>query len=115
MYQFTHDKSWKNSPGNKTVFVSEFVQHTYPVIDKHKNIKKVLDIACGNGLGVTIPLLKRGYNVYAFDHLKSAIDATKANAKKHKINLKISDMYKPFPYKSNLFDAAFCFQAIFQK
>jgi ubiquinone/menaquinone biosynthesis C-methylase UbiE len=113
MKKITHGQVWKNKPSESTVFVSDYLESVQHVLKKEKNIKKVLDIACGNGLGVTVPLLKQGYEVYAFDHFKSAINALKMNAKGFKVHAKKADMYKRFPYPDNSFDAAFCFQAIY--
>ena len=112
--KMTHAKMWKEKPGQKTVFVSNYMNVALPVLGKTKT-KKVLDVACGNGLGVTLPLLREGYNVWCFDHFKSGLDATIKNAKKEgfKINARKADMYKKFPYPDNFFDACFCFQAIY--
>ena len=111
----THARAWKKNPSKKGYFVSEFVHHTFPILDKNKKIKKVLDVACGNGVGVTLPLLRRGLDVCCFDHTLSAINAVKKNAKKEsfKVHTKKADMFKKFPYKSKSFDATFFFQAIY--
>lgn len=115
MANLTHSKYWKNNPSKGGVFVSEFIHHAYPALKKNPKIKKVLDVACGNGLGVTLPLLRKGFNVYAFDHTKSGIDAAKKNAESegYKLSGQKADMYKTFPYNSKSFDSTFCFQAIY--
>jgi SAM-dependent methyltransferase len=115
MKNVTHASIWKKNPTQKGVFVSNFVQHSFPTLDKNKNIKKVLDVACGNGLGVSLPLLRRNLEVHSFDHTLTAINATKLNAirEEFKINTKKADMYKIFPYKNEEFDSTFCFQAIY--
>jgi len=111
----THDSMWKKKPSEKSVYVSEFVRHSFPVLNRNKRIRKVLDVACGNGLGVAIPLLERGLDVHCFDHHESAIKAVKKNAKGkgYKIQAKKANMFKRYPYKDNTFDATFCFQALY--
>lgn len=115
MKKVTHASHWKKNASKKGVFVSEFVHHAFPVLQKNKKIKKILDVACGNGLGVSLPLLRKGFIVHAFDHTAAAINATMKNAKNegYKIHTKKNSMYKPFPYNKNTFDSTFCFQAIY--
>lgn len=109
MKNITHDKAWKSNPTGKGIMVSEFIHLAYPVIDKYR-IKKVLDAACGNGLGVTIPLLRKGIEVECFDHLQSAIDSVKQNAKDEgfKIKAKKANLYKRWPYSDSRFDSTTC-------
>lgn len=106
---------WKKKPKERTIFVSNYISNVLPFLKKQKDIKKVLDVACGNGLGVSLPLLRAGYNVYAFDKYSSGVNATRKNANNEgfKINVKKANMYKKFPYRDNSFDASFCFQAIY--
>ncbi|HOI18466.1 MAG TPA: class I SAM-dependent methyltransferase [Candidatus Woesearchaeota archaeon] len=115
MEKVTHARHWKKNASKKGVFVSNFSHHAFPILEKNNNIKKVLDVACGNGLGVSLPLLRKGFIVHAFDHTSAAINATKKNANKegYKIFTKRSSMYNPFPYNNNAFDSTFCFQAIY--
>jgi ubiquinone/menaquinone biosynthesis C-methylase UbiE len=115
MANITHARHWEKNASKKGVFVSDFFHHALPVLKRHDNIKKVLDVACGNGLGVSLPLLRNGYNVHSFDHTKAAINAAIKNATKEgfTINTKKASMYKEFPYKDNTFDSTFCFQAIY--
>ena len=110
----SHAGVWENDLSTK-LFVSEFIHLTFPRLNKNKKIKKVLDVACGNGVGVTLPLLRRCLDVHSFDHHVSAIKALKKNAKKEgvKVNAKQANMYSTFPYNDDCFDAAFCFQAIY--
>ena len=110
----THTDVWKRKPYEINSFNSNEVYLAFPYLKK-KKIKKVIDIACGNGLGVSLPLLRRGYDVYSFDKGKAAIAALKKNAEVEgfRIKAKVVDMYKKIPYKSSLFDASFCFQAIY--
>ena len=110
--RITHAEVWKRKPYEKTSFNSDEVYLAFPYL---KRTKKVLDIACGNGLGVSLPLLRKGCNVYCFDKWKAALTAVRKNAEAEgfKIQAKTADMYKKFPYKSCFFDASFCFQAIY--
>lgn len=114
MTNMSHAVMWKKKPKAQSIFVSCYMNHVFPIL-KGKNIKKVLDVACGNGLGVTLPLLRRGYRVWCFDHFMSGVHAVKRNAtdEDFKVNAKKTDMYKKFPYPDNFFDASFCFQAIY--
>ncbi|PIN87230.1 hypothetical protein COV19_00720 [Candidatus Woesearchaeota archaeon CG10_big_fil_rev_8_21_14_0_10_44_13] len=112
--RITHADVWRTRPSEKNSFVSNEVHLSFPFLRK-KRIKKVLDIACGNGLGVSLPLLREGYDVYSFDKWKASIKALEKNARKEGFNTRgrVSDMYKRFPYKPSFFDASFCFQAIY--
>lgn len=111
----THARLWKKNPTKKGAFVSQYIHHAFPTLNKNPHIKKILDVACGNGLGVTLPLLRKGYTLHAFDHTKAALDALLLNAKNEgfKVKTKKADMYKKFPYKDSSFDAVTCFQAIY--
>lgn len=109
----THDSMWKANPKRTDKFISSYIHLSYPVLEKYQ-IKKVLDAACGNGLGVTLPLLRKGFEVECFDHVESALDAVKENAKEEgfKVRAKKANLYKRWPYSDNRFDAVSCFQAI---
>jgi len=113
-FERTHKNIWAKFPKEKKRFVSEYAGYVIPVL-KRAGAKKVLDIACGNGFGVSLPLLRAGFNVEAFDHLSEAVNACTQNAKDEgfKIKVKKANMYKKFPYKSNYFDGATCIQAIY--
>jgi SAM-dependent methyltransferase len=110
--RITHANVWKRKPYKKSSFNSDEVHLSFSHL---KKIKRVLDVACGNGLGVSLPLLRKGYEVYSFDKWKAAIAALIKNAKGegYRSKVKTGDMYKKFPYKSSFFDASFCFQAIY--
>ena len=112
--RITHADVWKRKPYERNSFISDEIYLALPSLNK-KKIKKVIDIACGNGLGVSLPLLREGYEVYSFDKWKASIKALEKNAYKEgfKPRARISNMYKKIPYKSSLFDASFCFQAIY--
>lgn len=112
--KITHQLIWKNNPKENKTMVSNFAHLTFPSLKKIRP-KKILDAACGNGIGVSLPLLRLGYDVYAFDHHKSAISAYKMNIldEGFKPKLKKADMYRRFPYKNGEFDAVYCFQAIY--
>lgn len=111
----THSKAWKLRPSTEEIFVSKYVHHTFPILKMNPKICKVLDVACGNGMGVTLPLLRRGYEVASFDHTDSGVKAVKQNTKAEglKVKVKKADMYRRFLYNDNSFDATFCFQAIY--
>jgi len=112
--KFTHTNVWKQSPKEKTNFVSNFVHHTYSSLKKAK-VKKILDVACGNGFGVTMPLAKLGYEVHSIDKSQSGVKACTQNLMDEDLpaHVKKADMYKKLPYKSASFDALYCFQAIY--
>ncbi len=65
---------------------------------------KILDVGCGGGR-TTIPLVKRGFKVTAFDITPLMVDLTKENLKKSKLKAKveIGDATN-IKYKSNSFD-----------
>jgi len=112
--RITHADVWKNRPSEKNSFVSNEVHLSLPFLRMRKT-KNVLDVACGNGLGVSLPLLREGYAVYSFDKWKASINALNKNAQKEgfKTHARVSNMYKEFPYKNAFFDSSFCFQAIY--
>jgi ubiquinone/menaquinone biosynthesis C-methylase UbiE len=113
--RITHAAVWRVNPREGNVFVSDYLKSILPSLKRNSQIKKILDVACGNGMGVTIPLLRIGYDLWCFDHVQSAINAIKQNAVVEGFNVhaKKADMYKKYPYKDNTFDATFCFQAIY--
>jgi len=113
MKEVNYSTVWRKAGKDKSLFVSQYIHHTFPTLRKHPKIKKVLDVACGNGLGVTLPLLQKGYEVHCFDNNAQALKALKNNTKGHVVMAKKADMYKKFPYKDQEFDATFCFQAIY--
>lgn len=105
---------WKNSPNEKKIMVSNFIQYCIPYIKKY-NLKTFLDAGCGNGLGATLPLSRLGCNVHAFDFTPEGVKACKDNLKQEgfKPAVKNGDMYKKFPFNNIFFNAVICFQAIF--
>jgi ubiquinone/menaquinone biosynthesis C-methylase UbiE len=117
MKSITHASIWKSSPKEKSKFVSDYTYtgSSIDLIKKNHKIKNVLDVACGNGLGVTLPLLRAGFKVWCFDHVQAALNALKQNvrAEGFAVKAKKSDMYKKFHYKDKSFDASFCIQAIY--
>jgi SAM-dependent methyltransferase len=59
----------------------------YNWIKKHINKKDVvIDLGCGTGLMITIPLIEEGYNVYGVDLDKKSIDYGKEILKKKDLN-----------------------------
>lgn len=77
---------------------------------------KALDIGCGKGRNA-IFLAEKGYKVYGFDYIESAIEycrklATKYNLQ-NKIDLKVATMDQPWPYQDDYFDISLdCFSSI---
>lgn len=114
MAKITHASIWKKNSSEKHAFVSELIYRSLPVMKKDKKIRHVLDVACGNGMGVTLPMLRAGYKVTAFDHTSAAVNAVRKNAAAEKYPLIVSkaSMHNDFKFKDNSFDAATCFQAI---
>jgi 2-polyprenyl-3-methyl-5-hydroxy-6-metoxy-1,4-benzoquinol methylase len=108
-----HAEVWKNRPKEKDIFVSRIVPRLLPLMRKHK-VRKVLDAACGNGMGCSIPLLQAGFDVKAFDNARSAISAVKQNAKEagYRLEVENANMYGKWPYDDGAFDAVTCFKAI---
>ena len=80
---------------------------------KKHNVKKVLDLGCGSGRHLVF-LAKKGFDVYGIDMAKSGIEISKKWLDKEglKANLKIGDIYKKLPYKSNFFDAIVSIQTL---
>jgi ubiquinone/menaquinone biosynthesis C-methylase UbiE len=99
-----HSKKYKRTAPNELPFI----------IKNIKGKRKILDLACGFGR-FSIPLSKKGYDVYGVDISKNLIQKAKEKAKKEK--LKIEFKYGTFlkiPYKKEEFEAviiiwtAFC-------
>lgn len=112
--RITHADVWKNRPSEINSFVSNQIHLSFPHLEKN-NAKKVLDVACGNGLGVSVPLMREGYEVHSLDKWKASINALAKNARNEGFvpHGTVSNMYRKFPYKSSSFDSSFCFQAIY--
>ncbi|MFH0869992.1 MAG: class I SAM-dependent methyltransferase [archaeon] len=112
--RITHADVWRNRPSERNSFVSNQAHLSFPFL-RRKKVKKVLDVACGNGLGVSLPLMREGYEVHSFDKWKSSVDALEKNSQKEglRAHARVSNMYEEFPYKTACFDASFCFQAIY--
>ncbi len=114
MKKVTFGLVWRDSPKEKKTMVSNYIHYSLSILKRSK-ANKILDAACGNGIGVTVPLAKLGYEVYSFDKHQSAINACSKNLKEIGATprLQRADFYKRFPYKDSSFDAVYCFQAIY--
>jgi 2-polyprenyl-3-methyl-5-hydroxy-6-metoxy-1,4-benzoquinol methylase len=82
-------------------------------IFKKQNVKKVLDLGCGSGRHL-IFLNKQGFEVYGIDIAKSGIGISKKWLRKEglKANLKVGNIYRKLPYKTNFFDAIISTQTL---
>lgn len=73
---------------------------------KSKNIKKILDIGCGQGRD-TFYFSHLGYDVHSIDISNKAIEfvnRTKESLKLSNINAKVHDVELPFDYQEESFD-----------
>jgi len=77
-------------------------------IFKENNIKKILDLGCGNGRNLFY-LLNKGFKVFGID---SSSQAIKQIRKKLNSNLIIGNIFTILPYKDNTFDAIICTQVL---
>lgn len=98
------DKIFKRS-GKVFTKVQEDIPSVVKLFKKH-NVKRVLDLGCGSGRHL-VYLAKRGFDVYGIDIAKHGIKIAANCLKKEnlKAHLKVGDIYKKLPYKSNFFDA----------
>lgn len=78
------------------------------------NVKRVLDVACGNGRHLT-ELAKNNFEVFGFDISKVAVKLSqkRMNSLSHKANIIESDMFKKLPYEDKFFDGVIAIQAIY--
>jgi ubiquinone/menaquinone biosynthesis C-methylase UbiE len=75
---------------------------------------KVLDLGCGHGR-VSVPLAKRGYEVFGIDVSPEMINSAQNDAKDLpdlKLNYTVGNI-KMLPYESEFFDKAICFWSSF--
>ena len=82
------------------------------MLNKRK-VKKVLDLGCGAGRNL-LYLAKKEFEMYGIDIAEKGIEITKKNLRKEKLkaNLKIGNVFKKLPYKSNFFDAVVSVQVL---
>ena len=80
---------------------------------KKEGIKRILDLGCGSGRHV-VYLAKKGFEVYGIDIAEHGIKIAKEWLKKEKLKakLRVGDIYKKLPYKSEFFDAIICIRTL---
>jgi ubiquinone/menaquinone biosynthesis C-methylase UbiE len=92
------------------------VQEYLPVIAsglKAQGAKQVLDLGSGSGRH-TVYLAREGFDVYGLDFSEKAIEQTKRELKKERLEALITkaSMYERYPFDDCFFDAVFSIQAI---
>ncbi len=80
---------------------------------KKKKVKRILDLGCGSGRHV-VYFAKKGFEVYGIDIAEEGIKIAKKwlKEKELKAKLRVGDIYKKLPYKSNFFDAIICIRTL---
>jgi SAM-dependent methyltransferase len=68
--------------------------------------KRVLDVGCGTGRHVAY-LALNGFETYGFDISENALDKARGILREKNVvaTLAVADMFKPFPYEDEFFDA----------
>jgi SAM-dependent methyltransferase len=87
------------------------------LIKSNKTIRNVLDLGCGTGRHA-LPLIKAGFDVYAFDISENAVKflenaASELLAEDKKLDLKIADMFEKFPYPDGFFDSVISIAVVY--
>ncbi|PIR07436.1 hypothetical protein COY65_01505 [Candidatus Jorgensenbacteria bacterium CG_4_10_14_0_8_um_filter_39_13] len=94
----------------------EKVDKDMPLLGKEfwkHNVSRILDLGCGTGRHA-IYFAQRGFEVYGFDLSRKAIKQAKEKAKEKglRINLRVCDCRKTFPYPDGFFDAVLIVRVI---
>ena len=93
-------KRYNSYPYNRVVSI---ILKTYPIKKSRKKIK-VLDLGCGGGNNTEF-LAKEGFDVYAVDGSKEAINLTKKKVRKLvSLNKIVKSDFESLPFKNNFFD-----------
>ena len=102
------DRKWEEVHKNRewgrypTEDIIRFVARNYYKMDRKE--VKILDVGCGQGAN-TWYLAREGFDTYAFDGSKSAVEKARKNLKKENLNAEIlvADASQTI-YDSNFFD-----------
>jgi len=80
---------------------------------RREHLRRVLDVGCGIGRHI-IYLAQHGIEAHGFDISEKALSRANALLRKHGLeaNLSIGDMFKPFPYDDQFFDAVIATRTI---
>lgn len=83
------------------------------ILFKKKNVKKILDLACGSGRHV-LYLTENGFDVHGIDISDKGIEIANSLLKKRNLydHLKVGSMYDNLPFENNYFDAIICIRAL---
>ena len=93
-------KRYNSYPYDKVVSI---ILRTYPIKKSRKKIK-VLGLGCGGGNNTEF-LAKEGFDVYAVDGSKEAINLTKKRVSKLvSLNKIVKSDFESLPFKNNFFD-----------
>lgn len=104
-------KEWENY----RIWQENYQNDKISLIVKHcKNLdnKAILDLGCGMG-GLSISLVKKGYNVVALDLNKDYCKITKLRGHRYGIDMKMVNSLGEFmPFKNESFDIVLCFDVL---
>ncbi|MFX1293574.1 MAG: class I SAM-dependent methyltransferase [Promethearchaeota archaeon] len=110
-----HRKIWNEIYRKESI--SQDIQQDIPEIVKifkDKNVKRVLDLACGSGRHV-LYLAKNEFEVYGIDFseegIKSAISLLQE--KNIQANLIVGSMFEKLPYENDFFDALISIRSLY--
>lgn len=96
---------WKDNCSNKQEWpVSDFAKNIYPILKKN-NLKKVLDLGCGNGRD-SLYFSNNGLHVTALDFSDSGIEKLETNDTKKSIEC-INQDIKDINFSDDFFDAIY--------
>lgn len=100
-------------PGQKaTKEQLERLYTRYSIAQKFSNNKRILELACGPGLGLSL-ISKKAREVFACDIDKKILQYVKKNYHSEKIKIKNIDANNKLPFKDNSFDTVLLLEAIY--